>query len=196
MAELVNYVSSRCKVCDLLCLNDAIFCELCKSWYHAKCLKIPCRQLSIFSKSKLPFFCSFCVINILPFSKLNNFQFTQANPVVNFKPLANLNCFKCVKPINQYRQSVKCKLGNHHWHKSCANIKPTDKINFTNWSCSDCLPLPFITLDSTDFNEVLNVKIDLTKKHKRNLNINIINSIKTLNDSLNISISGTNIFNV
>ena len=67
--------SSTCNFCLKIALDDTIFCEICMTWLHPKCLKMSLRSLKAHGNSKIPYYCPKCVSNCVPFTTITNFQF-------------------------------------------------------------------------------------------------------------------------
>lgn len=147
--SIPNIESIICPKCDLICLNDCILCEICKTWVHSKCFKISKRQLSLYSSSTLPYFCPTCISSVIPFSHVTNAHIDQFNSIRD--PIqTNHSCSKCLKFI-KHNNLIECKLGKHFLHKKCTDIISTTNINRSTWSCNDCQRFPFRGLDNTLF---------------------------------------------
>ena len=88
-----------CSVCNELSLSDCIYCELCNTWLHAKCLKLNKIMLKKLSLEKEPWFCIFCVARELPFtnSAQNVFNSIQTNNSLNEYKEKKESCNICNK---------------------------------------------------------------------------------------------------
>ena len=67
-----------CSVCDKNVNNNhlAIECTHCNLWSHNKCNNIDKKQYIVFqSYPDLPYYCIKCKEDILPFMKLNDYEF-------------------------------------------------------------------------------------------------------------------------
>jgi len=171
--------SSVCHICKKFCLGNCVFCDLCLTWLHPKCLKMPNKIFNALSCNALPYFCPQCTYNIFPFSKLTNFQLKSLYRV---KPLNKQSCYKCNKLVNT-GNSIFCIQGKHHYHQLCINLSSNSNDNSKHhiWACNQCTSLPFNHLDNQAF---LTETITRTKNHKHKLKINLINKLTLMNRQL------------
>ena len=66
-----------CIVCNEHCYNDAlhqpsIHCDICNKWVHFKCSKLTISQFNKYGRTDLPYFCSSCINQTLPYNQLSN----------------------------------------------------------------------------------------------------------------------------
>ena len=108
-----------CHICTQFCLDnvDSIFCDLCRTWLHRKCLKMAVKVRKAHSKSNLPYFCPKCISDIIPFSHLTNYQ---VKSLAQQKLITNNICVKCSKLVNTSNSNF-CISGKHYIHYSCLN---------------------------------------------------------------------------
>lgn len=165
MASLV-FESSIFHVCKKISLNDVIFCELCKTWRHAKCLKITKRQLNTLSNTDDPFFCANCISLHIPYCQVTNTRLDLFNSNTFNLTLMDLpHCFECTKVIHNHYKSINCKIGKHCLHLRCAKVVNINHINRALWSCCSCLLFPFDTLNDNQFEVKLNVNNNSKSSH-------------------------------
>ena len=169
------FESSTCTLCMKICLGDSIYCQLCNTWFHPKCLKITKKQFISLGQSDLPFYCPPCVSKILPFSTITNYQFN--NSVVSNHNQNSKRCINCIKPINKFNSSY-CISGKHFFHINCSE----PSISKTSvWCCSYCLNLPFFNIKD---NELTNETLTSETRHKHNFRVNLNQSLTSFNREL------------
>lgn len=139
------FESSVCHVCKKICLNNSIFCDLCHTWVHGKCVKLTQHQLRLYSAKPDPYFCPKCISSLIPFSNVTNAHIDQFNSLNPHSRPAAENCSCCLKPIN-HNELIECKLGKHFLHKKCSN-EDLKSINRSLWSCNNCKRFPFNCLN-------------------------------------------------
>ena len=49
-----------CGACGIQCIDNAVFCEKCATWYHAKCEGLSASNLSIMHRLTEDYLCSCC----------------------------------------------------------------------------------------------------------------------------------------
>ena len=66
-----------CGVCNRLVKDEhkAVQCDVCNFWNHIKCDKVDLQMYENLKKSKDPYICYNCKLNIMPFQNLTNEQF-------------------------------------------------------------------------------------------------------------------------
>ena len=81
--------SFHCTYCLKLVTDScsSIYCDICNSWIHSKCLKFSNSYLRELGSSDNPFYCPKCISNELPFMFLSR---AELKTVFNF---AKKNCF-------------------------------------------------------------------------------------------------------
>ena len=168
-----------CYFCKKICLTDAVFCELCNTWLHFKCLKFSKKQYNNLSSSNDPFFCTKCISSALPFVNIPKTHLDLFNSTIS-EPKLSLPCYKCHKHIHNHQQSIKCNLGKHILHFKCSNLNRSDQDNNKLWSCQDCLKFPFSDLD----NEQILIETSFTVKTKRNAKITLNKTLNNFNKHL------------
>ena len=108
-----------CLVCGDNCFNDSVHqpsinCDLCKDWVHHKCSKLTVNQFNKYGQTDVPFFCSNCVAENIPFSKLSkqkldklNVDDSQVNETTSMaKP--TLDCTYCVVCNSECENCIIC----------------------------------------------------------------------------------------
>ena len=136
-----------CYVCNKVALTQCIYCELCNTWIHQRCIKMTAKTFNLFSISPLPFFCNICISSILPFTTITDKAFSKLLTVKNTQ-LTLKKCFSCSKSIRLNQNEVFCSLGQHSYHQSCLKIKTNELKKLSkNWSCNSCNAFPFQELD-------------------------------------------------
>ena len=173
------FESSTCNVCNKICLDNCIFCDLCNRWLHAKCVKLSLRQLRSLSTDPNPFFCPKCVSHALPFGNVTNAHIDNFNSLITDNHILN-NCSECSKEI-KHKDQLKCQLGKYFLHKKCSK-SDVKSLNHALWSCVNCKLFPFNELDEKDLIENLNTADPV--KFERRRNIKVINKIKELKSIL------------
>ena len=87
--------STPCSVCSKKEFewNKAILCDLCQNWVHYKCNKLDNSDYHYHTQNTTaPFTCLSCTDNCIPFTKLNDNQFTIAvNKGINYADDVELN---------------------------------------------------------------------------------------------------------
>lgn len=87
--------STPCSVCSKKVFewNKAILCDLCQNWVHYKCNKLDNLDYHYHSQNPTaPFTCLSCTDNCIPFTKLNDNQFTiVVNKGINYADEVELN---------------------------------------------------------------------------------------------------------
>ena len=73
-----------CLVCEDHCFNDSVHqpsinCDICKQWVHHKCSKLTVNQFNKYGRISDPFYCSNCVAENIPFSKLSKPKLDKLN---------------------------------------------------------------------------------------------------------------------
>ena len=65
-----------CHTCNCFVHDNqlSIFCDLCKTWIHSKCIKLTRKALLDLSLHEEPWFCSKCIGNTFPFSPQSRSQ--------------------------------------------------------------------------------------------------------------------------
>ena len=140
-----------CYVCNKVALTQCIYCELCNTWIHQRCIKMTVKTFNLFSISPLPFFCNICISSILPFTTITDKAFSKLLTVKNTQ-LTLKKCFSCSKSIRLNQNEVFCSLGQHSYHQSCLKIKTNELKKLSkNWSCNSCNAFPFQELTDKEF---------------------------------------------
>ena len=189
MATNNNFLfeSSICYVCRLNVHNSGVFCEICNTWLHIKCIKITIKHYNQLAKSPLPYFCQRCISKALPLVNVTNHNLMTHETFNSNKPKPNTNiCNECSNVIG-HDKHIHCKLGNHSFHLRCLPLNlRTNELNHKIWSCSSCLNFPFQLLEQPQLSTELykasnNTPTKLVKfnndfkqfKHIPALNINL-----------------------
>lgn len=64
MAQRKSARSNRgkwpCGTCSLQCNNNSVFCEGCRVWYHAKCDRLPLKDLATLNRLTEDYLCHSC----------------------------------------------------------------------------------------------------------------------------------------
>eukprot|EP00111_Clytia_hemisphaerica_P013007 TCONS_00038219-protein len=162
---LNDFEQSTCHKCKNICLENSIFCDLCRTWLHAKCVKF----------TDQPYFCSSCLSSEIPFANVTNTHIDTFNSLDTITHILSI-CTECHKEIN-HKDQLKCKLGNHFIHKKCSNSKLNDN-NHSTWSCKNCKLFPFDDLNDNDLIE--NLLTANPEQVKRKTKIKLINRIEEL----------------
>lgn len=176
-----TFETCTCYLCSKICLTDSVFCDLCDTWLHRKCLKMTKKQYDSLGKSPLPYFCPKCISISLPFSNLTNYQFdcnvTLSNKHLNIKP-----CLKCGKHVHKGNSSY-CISGKHFSHINCHQSSTTinNNANESVWCCTNCLKLPFTNLSNE---EMLPEVLTRSKNAKHSFKINLNRKLTLFNKEL------------
>ena len=104
-------VEFPCSICHKNVSNNAraILCECCNLWSHAKCNKIDSKDYKNYqTDEKRSFFCMKCNEKIIPFAKLNDFEFDSVVKKGDLFPKRNVN-FTNFAP-SQYQKAMFNKL--------------------------------------------------------------------------------------
>ena len=100
---MTDFICTYCyKKIGLNC--NCIFCEICNSWIHIKCIKLSLLHFKELSKSDLPYYCHKCIVDELPFTLLPKRDFNclfNIHQVKNYK----FSCITCAKPANTHDTS-------------------------------------------------------------------------------------------
>ena len=74
-----------CPVCtNILKRKDtSIQCDLCDEWIHLKCSSLKKEEFNLLSQSETKWYCSICIIEILPFHNINNSELLLDNLGIN-----------------------------------------------------------------------------------------------------------------
>ena len=150
MASKLDIENFICCVCNSVSLTNCIFCDLCRTWLHSECLKLPKATIKSYSKSKHPFYCNKCLDSSIPFISITNQAFIST---VNNHPIHI--CYTCNKTTNHIN-SIYCTTCKHRHHLKCVNIKPqaANKLNLKYWSCNQCHTFPFSNLDNKELSDM------------------------------------------
>ena len=73
-----------CLVCGDHCFNDSVHqpsinCDICQQWVHHKCSNLTVNQFNKYGRISDPFYCSNCVAENIPFSKLSKPKLDKLN---------------------------------------------------------------------------------------------------------------------
>lgn len=183
--------SSVCHVCDLLVFNSGVFCELCFTWLHIKCIKINQKHYKKLANSPLPYFCQACLSHELPFLNITPNQLKLETFNSNYKKPVNQPCHECNEDITS-NQFIHCKIGNHlhPFHLTCTGVTDKTELNYKLWSCRTCLNFPFQDLDNILLNDVLTNNHLYNSNYKKNIKFeDNFAEFKHL-DKLNINLNG------
>ena len=117
-----KYFCEKCeKPCqDLQGSDPSIFCDSCKKWAHFKCSSLKAKQFNKLGRNSDPYFCSSCIGENLPFSKISKKVFFDNITQNKVSKLLenNSNCQLCIECnsecdicstcINPYRVCLDC----------------------------------------------------------------------------------------
>ncbi len=169
--------ANNCKICSLefSCRHKSIMCDICNYWIHLKCTKLTLRQFSFLSTSDMPFYCTECLCETLPFCSIVNSSFKAlfSSPVtkpskVNCKKFNfKYPCTKCKKPCRS-NQTPICYDACCGWtHLGCSSLSYSDFKNLSLDSpflCNLCLSdfFPFDKLNNQQLFYLLNNDLDIS----------------------------------
>ena len=126
-----------CGICGDHCYNDSIHqpsinCDLCQQWVHHKCSKLTINQFNKYGKTSIPFYCTKCVAENVPFTNLSRPKFNtlnEDNPSLNNTAInksSNTNaCTHCVVCNSECNNCVNCP-NMHRVCNSCIECKYLD----------------------------------------------------------------------
>ena len=79
-------VKYPCITCGKSCKTNqkSILCDLCGKWIHFKCSFLTSEQFDSLGNSDLPYFCTQCNSDILPFQNVNDEEFSSNLTVTEF----------------------------------------------------------------------------------------------------------------
>ena len=145
--------STICQKCNKFVFDEnAIYCNVCCSWFHLYCTKLNLKTLKIYGSDNLPWYCDLCLKS--PFDStsdkaINDMAFNSCQIDVCLG-----TCIYCNKYIQTKDKILKCKLSKHYVHFSCEKSVSRNKVSDKHlWSCSNCYVFPFEALDLDDFLE-------------------------------------------
>ena len=157
---------NTCKYClKLLPENcNCIFCEICKSWIHIKCLRMSLCRLRELDNSNDPFYCPKCIAAELPFMLLSDRIFnisviTSSIPIVNVRNLS-FPCKFCNNSCKRNQNSIFCEVCQLWVHLKCTALSIHQFKDYASNSlpyfCSSCLSenLPLNALEPIDHGEL------------------------------------------
>ena len=55
-----------------------VFCDCCKHWVHLRCSKFSYNEYNRLSNDSAHWYCHLCIVDIFPFTKLEEFEFQVA----------------------------------------------------------------------------------------------------------------------
>ena len=122
-----------CIMCGDHCYNDtthdaSIECSSCLKWVHYKCSKLTMNQFNKYGRTNVPYYCTPCLIDNLPFTKLSISKFdklsdnneyitnTHDKYVVSSCSLCvecNVDCEECIVCPNLHRICDSCLKCNY-----------------------------------------------------------------------------------
>ncbi|XP_066922407.1 uncharacterized protein [Clytia hemisphaerica] len=174
--------TSICHVCRTCVFDNGVFCEICYTWLHIKCIKITHKHYNQLANSPLPYYCQSCISKTLPLTDVTNHSLSLETFNSNTVKINNNTCEECTKIIG-YDKFIHCKLGNHLFHIKCLrDSKNINEINRKIWSCDDCLNFPFQCLESNDIiNELKPITKPITHKVKFDNNFTQFKHLPALN---------------
>ena len=153
-----------CKYCLKAVLDNCncIYCEICNSWCHIKCIKMSLSRLKELSESKDPFYCNSCLSHELPFCLLTTRTF---DVTVNCTPDVSINKFKfpcklCKQACKSNQNCIYCEICKMWIHVKCSALSLSQFKSYTTntlpYFCSDCIfdNLPINCLDLPDHSEL------------------------------------------
>ena len=173
-----------CRTCNGYVFEEnAIFCDICRSWFHLNCTKLDRKSLGSYGLSELPWYCVLCVQ--LPFASVSD----RAVRAYSFNSCQYFSCkgscSYCKRTIKESDKTLLCKLSKHYVHLSCER---TVRQNMTTesrvWSCTNCYVFPFDSLDQEDFLEINSI-FDDNVNHLNLQNLPLFDIPKVFANSIN-----------
>ena len=130
-----------CRVCNLPCENfpdkeGSIFCDSCSKWEHISCSKIKLSQFNRLGKSSDAYYCSSCISDTLPFSRVAKMESESSTLSRNRK--------KILHPTESCSLCIECNDECDVCDKSCPDLYRV---------CDSCLKCDY--LESAELNSIL-----------------------------------------
>ena len=138
--------SYSCMKCEKPCEDSeqsepSIYCDSCKKWIHFRCTKLTPKQFNKLGRNTDFYYCSTCIENSIPFSRLSKKKFFEMNnqKITKSVPASlcqlcidcNTECNICVACPDQHRvcdKCAKCSLIDVETFASLLNSKDEDEI--------------------------------------------------------------------
>ena len=162
-----NFSCIKCrKPCeDFEDSEPCILCDSCNRWLHFKCSRLTTKQFNKLGRNPDPYFCSSCVGESLPFSKISKKCFFEENAEKKIIPTSN--CKLCIECNSECEFCVACPDP----HKVCDRCSKCSLLDVESFST---------LLNSKSENEIL-----LTHINSRNLS-EYIGKIQEFIDTLDV----------
>ena len=128
-----SYSCLKCeKPCqDLADSDPSIFCNCCLKWIHFKCSSLKAKQFNKLGRSSDSYFCSKCIGENLPFSKISKKMFnSDISTNIAQKQKNAPNCQLCIKCNTDCDVCVKCP----NLHRTCLNCTKCSLLDMESFS--------------------------------------------------------------
>ena len=137
-----------CLICKEHCYNDiihqpSIMCDFCNNWVHQKCSKLTINQFNKYGQIDLPYYCTPCLANTMPFTKLSRAGFDRLfdENSLESTSLDGMGVSSCSLCVECNTDCDDCSV--------CPNMHRI---------CSNCITCKYLT--TSDFNTMLTKKGD------------------------------------
>ena len=140
---------------DVLENQNSIYCDLCNTWLHAKCINLTKKELNLLSLSSETWYCKFCLKSIFPFSSITKsqllalafHQYTQLSltekkhsiTLAQSSGTPNKKCRSCRKIVEPTQNSIICRNCNTTIHLKCSLLSKKEITTFRHcnksWTC-------------------------------------------------------------
>ena len=151
----------RCKKCSLIInkKQNCICCDICDNWQHLKCTGLSLNKFKELGKTNDKWFCKSCFNETLPFSSLDNKQFSnlfQNKKISQQQSKTSVDqyirfCNICKKHNNLPGKAVPCSNCKCLIHRNCTKLplKSLEENMKQNYLCLSCVKeaLPFFDYD-------------------------------------------------
>ena len=151
----------RCKKCSLIInkKQNCICCDICDNWQHLKCTGLSLNRFKELGKTNDKWFCKSCFNETLPFSSLDNKQFSnlfENKKISQQQSITNVGqyikfCNICKKHNNLPGKAVPCFNCKCLMHRKCTKLPLKSLVENMkqNYLCLSCVKeaLPFFDYD-------------------------------------------------
>ena len=176
-----------CLVCGDHCYNDSVHqpsinCDICQNWVHHKCSKLTVNQFNKYGRTPTPFYCSNCINENIPFTKLSRPKLHKLNedglPVITngrtSKP--TVSCSLCVMCDSECDNCVNCP----NIHRVCSSCIECKYLNISELN---------VLLNNRDCNDIAVIHLNIRSlwKHMSKLENFLFNNFDKKTDVICIS---------
>ena len=105
-------VKFPCSVCEkpVAINHEDVCCDVCNRWVHIRCSNICKKTYSDLKKDPAPWFCKSCMQKEIPFSNMNDAEYTHLTNDLKVKPkkITRETIFEKLNLFSDY-ENIKCK---------------------------------------------------------------------------------------